>query len=314
MTCPKCGTTNTEESTFCIKCGTNLKETQPEPSNEQLTENNQSQPEQNNNIQENQSQPEQNTTTEQTETKENTQVQQQNQNNEQQKTVNNNSNVNKASLNYIMYIVAILLKPFKSFREEESKLNDPKTSFILTLMISGAMTIINLIKTILLTVHVPSYSFSEGYSYSWQWDNIKNIKWIEVIGKNFLIYTGIIFAIAIVFYLGSLVIKKQISFIKTLSISASSMIPAVLGIMVISPIAGKIWVHLSVIFMIVGAVYSFVIFYELMNDELKLEGDTKVYFNLVCLGILAIAGYYAYMKLFIPQITTGLDQLTDYFK
>lgn len=287
MTCPKCGANNIEGSSFCIKCGANLKEIQQTtPINEAPIQN-----EQQMNIQQEQPMYNQQTI--------------------QQPT---NTNVNTAPLNYLMYFIAILLKPLKSFRDEEEKLNNTKTSFVLTLIISGAMTVINLIKTIFTTVHVASYSWTEGYTYSWQWDNLKNIKWIEVIGKNFLIYTCVIFAIALVFYLGSLIIKKQLSFIKSLSIASTSVIPAVLGAMVVSPLIGKIWSPLSIIFVVVGCVYSIIILYELMNDELKLEEDAKIYFNLICLGILAVAGYYVYMRLLMSSVTSGLDGLMELFK
>ena len=53
--------------------------------------------------------------------------------------------------------------------------------------------------------------------------------------------------------------------------------------------------------------------YELVNNELKLESDIKVYFNLICFGILTIAGYYAFMKLFMSSIAGGLDSILDLF-
>ena len=298
MTCPKCGANNIDGSSFCIKCGANLKDIQQtEPVNEASIQN-----EQNINFQQQQVQQ---STYEQP-------VYNQPQNNYQQST--SAANVSTVPLNYLMYIIAILLKPFKSFRDEEAKLNNSKTSFIFAFIVTGAMTVINLIKTIFTTVHVASYSWSDGYKYSWEWSNLKNIKWLEVIGKNFLIYASIILVIALVFYLGSLIIKKQLNFIKSLSISTTSVIPAVVGTMVLSPLAGKIWGPLSIVFMVVGAVYSLIILYELMNEELKLDSDTKIYFNIVCLGILAVAGYYAYMKLFMSSVTSGLDGLMDLFK
>lgn len=305
MTCPKCGSNNIDGSSFCIKCGTNLKEMQQStPINNAPVQNNQQM-----NIQQEQPIYEQPSTYNQQT------VQQQpayNQQNVQQ--VSNNANVSTASLNYLMYVIAILLKPFKSFKDEEAKLNNAKTSIVLTLIISGIMTIIKLVKTIFSTVRVASYSWTDGYTYSWQWNNLKNIKWIEVIGKKFLIYACIIFAIALVFYLGSLIIKKQLSFIKSLSITSTSIIPVVIGAMIISPLAGKLWSPLSIVFMIIGSIYSLIILYELMNNELKLDSDTKIYFNLACLSILAVVGCYTFMKLFMSSVTSGLGGLLNLFK
>ena len=299
MTCSKCGANNIDSSNFCIKCGANLKEM---PQTIQ-TNNVPSQNLQQMNIQ--QEQPINN------QQLENTQQPTYNQPIQQSSA---NVKASTSPLNFLMYIIAVMIKPFKSFKEEETKLNDTKTSLILALIMSGAMTIINLIKTIFSTVRVASYSWTSGYTYSWQWDNLKNIKWVEVIGKNFLIYACILLAIALIFYLGSLIIKKQLSFIKSLSIASTAVIPAIICAMIISPLAGKIWIPLSIVFTAIGGVYSFIILYELMNEELKLDGDKKIYFNLICLGILTIAGYYAFMKLFMSSLTSELGGLFNLFK
>ena len=122
MNCPKCGAENINGSTFCIKCGTNLKELQSindAPINEQV---------------EAQNQPIQQPT----------------------------NQVSIVSLNYFMYFIAILLKPFQCFKEEETKLNHAKTSVLLTLIVSGIMTFANMVKTIFTTVRVASYTLTNG--------------------------------------------------------------------------------------------------------------------------------------------------------
>lgn len=315
MTCSKCGANNIDGSTFCIKCGANLKEMQQTMQQPIQTNNAPIQNFQQMNVQ--QEQPiynQQSVNNQQTAYDQQQMYNQQPMYNQPIQQSSVNTNVSTSPLNYLMYIIAILIKPFKSFKEEEAKLNNTKTSLVLALIISVAMTIINLVKTVFTTVRVASYSWTSGYTYSWQWDNLKNIKWIEVIGKNFLIYACVLFAIALVFYLGSLIIKKQLGFIKSLSIASTSVVPAIISAMIISPLAGKIWSPLSIIFMVVGIVYSLIILYELMNDVLKLDSDKKIYFNLTCLGILAIAGYYAFMKLFMSSVTSGLDGLLNLFK
>ena len=64
---------------------------------------------------------------------------------------------------------------------------------------------------------------------------------------------------------------------KTLSISASSIIPYVIMGMVVSPILGKIWALLSIVATIVGAVYSIIIFVLLISDNIKF--DKKIYLH-----------------------------------
>ncbi len=289
MNCTNCGTYNNPQSKFCIKCGNAL-------NTDKLNQTMSNELNQNVITQQNYQQVVQ------------PQMQQPINNVEISQTVN----VNTSPLNYLMYLIAVLIKPFQCFKEEESKLSNGKTSIILTLIVTVIMTLANLIKTIIFTVRVADISLFEGSSYKWQWENLKYIKWVEVIGKNFLIYAGIILAITIVFYFGGLVLKKQVSFVKSLSISATSVIPAVCAVMILSPILGMIWSPLSMVLTIIGFAYSLIILYELMNSELNLEKDKKIYFNLVCFGLLIIAGYYAYMKLFISPVVDELGSVLDF--
>ena len=284
MICSKCGANNIEGSSFCIKCGTNLKEIQQSQSFNR----------------------------EPIQSQQQVSVQQENQIYSQQQ-VNTQQNIQKTkegSLNYFSYIIAVLLKPFKSFNEEEIKLSNAKNSLILTLIITIAMTLVNLVTTIFTTVRVSDFDWSAGYTYSWQWDNLKYINWGSVIGKNFFMYLCAIFTVAAIFYIGSLIVKRELNFIKSLSIT--SILPAIMCSMIISPLIGKIWSPLSIVFTSVGIIYSLIILYELMNTELKLDKDKKIYFNLVCFGILTIAGYYAFIKLFASS--TGLDGLLNLFQ
>lgn len=293
MICPNCGTTNIDGSSFCIKCGSSLQVMQQTPINPIPNQNVEQ-------VQQPMMQPEQPV------------IQQNyNQNIVEPQINSQNSNVSTASLNYLMYILAVLTKPIKGFKDEEAKLNNTKTAFIFTLIVTAAMTIINLFKTIISVVRVYDFSFSKGDTYSWQWENLKDIKFVEVIGKNFLIYACAILSIAIVFYIGSLIIKKQLNFIKSLSIATTSIIPAVIGFMILSPLGNLIWEPLSIIFSVAGLTYSLIILYELINNELKLEGDMKVYFNLACFGLLIFAGYFAYMKLFMPSVSSGINEVND---
>ncbi|MBQ7239856.1 MAG: zinc ribbon domain-containing protein [Bacilli bacterium] len=294
MKCLKCGTENAEGSLFCIKCGANLKDTENVTQEAQASiENNQ-----NESVQEAvipvQVAPVQEAAPVQAAAP----VAQQPVVNTQQ----TQTSVNTSPLNYLMFIIAIILKPFKSFKDEESKLTNPKTSLIFTLIITGAMTVINLITTVFNAVHVKSFLGET----SWVWDNLKNIKWLEVIGKNFLIYVGVIFAITVVFYLGGLVAKKQVNFIKTLSITTTSVIPAVICSFILAPIGGLIWSYLSVFFSITGIVYSLTIFTTLINEELKLTEDMKVYFFTACFAILCCGAYFAVMKFIESYLTSSL--------
>jgi len=273
MKCPKCGAENIEGSTFCVKCGVNIKEFEPveEEVKEEKVE----------------------------EVKETVE--------EKKEPVSAAPVAAGAAATpiagFFTYLLAALMKPKTAFKEEEEKLGDTKFGIILSLIVAGVMTVLTILNTIYTTVRVTSFFSGET---KWVWENLKNVKWIEVIGKNFLIYLGVMFAIAGVFYLGCLLVKKDCSFIKNLSIAATSMVPIAVCSMLLAPIGGMIWVQLSFIFIIVGMVYSCAILFELLNTNIKLDGDIKIYFNAACTSVLLIAAYFIASRLLVSTLTKGL--------
>lgn len=310
MNCPNCGTFNNDGFKFCIKCGNSLETTTPNvaefvANEEVLTE-----------------QPVEVVPTQFVET---TPAPVQQPMNTYQQPVQPQQSFNpsvsavptdNSTLNYLKYVLGLLLKPFETYKSEEGKLSNVKNSLILSGIVSGAMMLINLLTAMISSVFVKTMDYSTfKYKTEFNIEGLKNLDYLELIGKNLLIYICIIAAIAVVYYLASLVAKKSINFIKTLSISASSIIPYVIMGMVISPILGKIWAPLSIVATIVGAVYSVILFVLLISDNIHFKKkDLCAYFHLACMTILGTAGYYAYMKLFTSGIADQLGSYLDMFK
>lgn len=219
---------------------------------------------------------------------------------------NINSNTSIAFSKYFSLMIEIILKPFTTFKEEINKFTNIKNSGFLSLFIAILATIINLIVVMINTIYVKSYSFS-GSSSKIVLENLKNINYIEVIGKNFLIYFGITIGIACVYYIGSLIIKKETNFAKLLGISALSIVPYFMASLVLAPILSLIYAPLGMIITIVGGVYTIIIIYELMNQEIELESNMKYYFNLICLSIILSAIYFVCFQ----TIMGGMEDLFD---
>ena len=295
MNCSNCGTYNQEGSKFCIKCGQNLvnsadNNVTPVETNDVIET-----PTLNNNVSETNIQ-----NANVVENQTNTTQYNYSQNVSTTNTTTNQVAAKVSFMGYFFMIIAIILKPFTSLKEELNKFNGFKNSAVLSLIVSGTATIINLLSTMWSAVRVKEFSWTTGnYTTSWVWDNLKNIKYIEVIGKNFLIY------------LGSLIVKKQTNFSRLLGISALAVTPLLICSLILSPLLSLIWAELAMPVIVIGAVYTIVIIYEGINNEILLEGNAKYYFNLVCLSILGIAAYYLCMKVFMSSITGGLDGLDD---
>lgn len=214
---------------------------------------------------------------------------------------------NKISFkDYFSVISAAILKPFTGLKEEINKISNILSAGILALIIAGIATLLTLIKTIITTVRVTSIWNDET---SWVWDNISKINFVKAIGLNFLIFAGVIASVAVIYYIASLIIKKETDFPKLLGIAVVSTLPMLVCYTLISPILGMIWGLLGLCTIVVGVVYTIILIYELMSEELSLKDNTKFYLNLVCLGIITSIIYFMIMYLLIANVTTGLNSI-----
>ena len=327
MNCSKCGTFNNSGSKFCIGCGSSL---ETETINYGGNQNSGSihqptsfvQPETISQPQFQQSssfvQPESLSPQEPVANDEITQHSININNNSMSSNIkiapNDGKNIKVSFMGYFFIILAVLLKPFTSLKEELNKFEGFKNSAILSLIISGSATIINLLTTMFNAVRVKSFSWTTGkVETTWVWENLKNLKYVEIIGKNFLIYLGVMVAIAAVYYLASLIVKKQVKFSRLLAISALSTTPLMISMLVLSPILSIIYADLGILIIIIGLVYTLVMLYDGINSELALKGNVRYYLNLICLSLLGIVGYYLMIKLVMNSITGGLGNIMDFF-
>lgn len=279
MICPNCNSNNIEGSSFCVKCGANLKEIQsPQPtqSNHKPLINN----------------PESNIP--------------------QQQVVQEAPKIQNSSvgtINYIAFIIAMLQKPFKTFKAEESKLSDTKNSAMITVIIAALMVVINLVKSMISAVFVKTMDYSTfKYTTTVDFSRLKDLNYLELIGKNLLIYVAVMAGIALVYYIISMIFKKNANYIKMLSISSISLIPFILLGMIVSPLVGFLWNPLAMVATFLGATYTFLIFINLMDEELVFDSlDEKIYFHTICLTIILCAGYYIYTNLIVRSITKSIS-------
>ena len=308
MNCPNCGSFNNEGSKFCLKCGQNLSTVQDTNT---INSSQQNPTVQNvsglNNVsstaQSQQSFVGSNSTT----TMNSAPTQ-------NYSTPQSQANTNVSFMGYFFIVLAVMLKPFTSLKEELNKFNGFKNSAIMSVIISGMATLVKLLTSMLSIVRVSDYSWSSGKTTTtWVWENLKELKYAEIIGKSFLIYLGIILVIAAVYYIASLIIKKQTNFSRLLGISALAVAPMLICSLVLSPLLSLIWAELAMPITIIGAVYTIVLLYEGMNSEIQAEGNAKYYLNLICFSLLGVSAYYLFMKLFMSSISGGLENIMDLF-
>ena len=298
IVCPQCGMTNASNTKFCIKCGTGLQSDMVEVPQVATGEVQQNvtpvtpQENFNNNV----ASPV---------------------NNVQQPIYNNvSTNVQPApavtgKFNFFQYIVGAVLKPFDRFKKDEENLSNFKNVGILSLIVVGFMTIIGLITTMINTVRVTSFWTDE---VEWVWENLKEIEYFKVIGQSLLIYAGVLLAISGIYFLASLVIKKEAKFPKLLGATVTAFIPFAIATSILSPLLSLIYSPLGICITVVGFVYTLVILLELMNELIKIENkNTRIYFHLTCLSILIIGGGFIAYKLILGSLSSSLGGLSSLF-
>ena len=298
IVCPQCGMTNASNTKFCIKCGTGLQPDVMEVPQVATVE------------------VEQNVTPVTPQETFNNNVNSQF-NNVQQPIYNNvSTNVQQTptatgKFNFFQYIIGAVLKPFDRFKKDEENLSNFKNVGILSLIVVGFMTIIGLITTMINTVRVTSFWTDE---VEWVWENLKEIEYFKVIGQSLLIYAGVLLAISGIYFLASLVIKKEAKFPKLLGATVTAFIPFAIATSILSPLLSLIYSPLGIGITIVGFIYTLVILLELMNELIKIENkNTRIYFHLTCLSILIIGGGFIAYKLILGSLSSGLGGLSSLF-
>ena len=189
------------------------------------------------------------------------------------------------------YIKNFFLNPSETFKKESDKISNVKLSFIFVAFTSLIAVLANLIKTVFTYIIV-----TKTYLGNWEtkttivWENIKDLNFIELIFKNFFIYALVIIVIASVFYLANLVIKKEMTFSKSLVIASAGIIPLILCSFIIAPILSVLYSPLAVVSLF-GIVISISLTAFLYNEELKLLGNIKLIYNTICFMILVLIVY-----------------------
>ena len=303
MNCPNCGTENASNSSFCIKCGTKLINDQVNNlslSSNLIQNDGISVPNENYN---------QGIVYQNIKQAENIQV--------NTNSMNNGSTSVKTGneLNYFSYIIDILLKPIKTFKNEEKKF-DTKTSLIFSGIVAVMLMIINLIKNIFSVILVKKFDYNTlKTKTSIEFSNLKNLEWFDLIVKRLLLFAAIIAVIALVYYLAGLVIKKEANYTKNLSIVSSALIPYALIGMIAAPLLSNIYEELYLIILIIATIYSISIFITLINYSMKLENnDQTIYFHVICLSILIISSYYLYTKVLLTSfLESKISSSLNYF-
>ncbi|MDD3241847.1 MAG: hypothetical protein PHQ64_03670, partial [Bacilli bacterium] len=141
-------------------------------------------------------------------------------------------------------------------------------------------------------------------------EGIKNINWLSEIFNYALVIVLWMGAISLIYYLATIIIKKDGNFFKNLNNTAVSFLPVIIGAGIVSPILGLINSYLTIIVVIATGVYSILVLLELMNNQIKFKTkDGKIYFNFVILSLIAGGIYYLLTLTITNAINSNISSL-----
>lgn len=195
------------------------------------------------------------------------------------------------------------LRPLDSMKNKHTE--DIEHVAITGVILAFVMMFVHLIRTMFSSIRVMEFDWIKGRNYVWNFENLKELNYFKLIVENFLIYALIILGIALIFYLGILVIKKQVSYQKILSMVLVSMIPFILGNIILAGIVGMFSTSFALMIMTLSTIYAISIFVILLNQEVKFTDQEKLYFYTVCFSILIFVSYFLVSKVMVP----GLNNL-----
>jgi len=199
-------------------------------------------------------------------------------------------------LNSFNTLKGYFLKPTNSIDESSA---DVKKVAIIGGILTVAMMLFNLIMSMLGAVIEGSLLDS---TFGIEFSNLEDLEYLDLILKNLLVYAIVMLAIAGIFYVGSLLVKKEVKYTKFLTMVFITAIPFMIGVSGVSTILRFIYSDLHFIAVVASFIYAITLFTSLVNRELKLENMTKIFYNAACYSILTIASYYIIVNIVASKI------------
>lgn len=201
-----------------------------------------------------------------------------------------------------------LVKPIETIEENKAEYRIPAKGFTLAGIVTAVSMILYFVSRILQTIFMknmkPSFEYLEGFHY------------FKTLGVGILLSAGFILVVASVYYLASLVAKKESHYGELIFVGTIAVLPLVLVISVVAPILSYIWLPLKTAITLIGLVYSLLIVVVPVSKVVTFaKEDQKIYFHLICLSIICVTSYFVYENLInvtiIKQITDTMTNIFD---
>lgn len=194
------------------------------------------------------------------------------------------------------FLIGIFVNPIKTIKTNIKKISKPKVILISIAIILILIMLSNLITSMIGSLFSKTCNYFGYCEKHFSFANLGNLDYLDLIFKKLFFSAIIIFGLAGIYYIGTLIIKKKTSYIEMLSVLTCSLLPYTFGYYVIAPILGSLYAPLSYFIKTIASIYCLLTIIFSMKEIIKIkEIDKYILFQTICLSIITIINYYIYL-------------------
>ena len=217
------------------------------------------------------------------------------------------------------FLISTLTKPATAIKENISQYSNFKTSWQLPVFIGAFFSVISTISQAFNKVYTPAHKslFGKQIAASWNWSNLENFDWVQTLFTQFIVHLIPVLLIAVIYYLISLVFKKNSNFFRLVTILTVASLPSILIAYLAAPIVSLFSPAASIILTFSGLSYGSLIAYEAINHELGFKENERIFANLIFITIIYIVIYAIFssaMQSLFKGNSSQLDLIENLFK
>ena len=203
----------------------------------------------------------------------------------------------------VSFILSVFKKPVTGVKKGIAGYSDFNNSWLLPVIAAGTYTVFNLIFAIFRTASRPAspffgtkksdFDFSVFNIFDWfaglNFSRLDKFDWFQNTIGNFLIVLAPIAAIAGIYYLAGLIMKKtELNYFRLVTIVSVASFGWILTTTLISPLILDVSVPVARAIGYAGVIFSGLVVYEAMNQELDLKDDKKVIVNIIIITAIIV--------------------------
>lgn len=186
------------------------------------------------------------------------------------------------------YIVDGIFRPITTNEKTLKDGNDMEEAITRVFKVGVVGMLVNLVMTMIRSIFVKTPTL-DGFKTVIDVTGLKELDYLSLIFKNLIIYLIIMCLVACIYYLGSLVLKKELKFENLLTISANSFIEVIATFIFLYQIVILFSVKLSIVVLILGMILYMLVLTKNISKEIKLNDPNKeILFHVCSIGLLLL--------------------------